>query len=142
MLTGSAELAEVQYATQVENLSCIPSGPIPPNPSELLGSNRMGDVLETLAQQYDRIVIDSPPVTAVTDSIILGKLADGVIMVIQGFETPQKVVQTGLSQIQNVQAKVLGGVLNGVDMDKEGSYYSYYSYYYYYTEEGKKRKSK
>ena len=141
VLTGSAELAQVQNTTFVENLSCIPSGPIPPNPSELLGSQRMQSVLASLAESYDRVIIDSPPVTAVADASILASLADGVIMVIHGFETPHKVVQTGLGQIQNVRAKVLGAVLNGVDMQKEGAYYSSYSYYYYYTEEGKKRKA-
>ena len=139
VLTGSADLCHVQKEIPVENLTCIPSGPIPPNPSEILGSQRMQSVLASLAESYDRIIIDSPPVTAVADSAILASLADGVIMVIQGFETPYKVVQTGLSQLRNVRAKVLGAVLNGIDMQKEGAYYSYYSYYYYYSEEGKKK---
>lgn len=140
-LTGSKDLSEIQFRTYVEGLHCIASGPIPPNPSELLGSKRMQQILDSLSEQYDRIIIDSPPITAVTDASILASRAQGVILVVQAFESTQKMVQSGLDQIRNVGAKVLGGVLNGVDMEKEGAYHSYYSYYYYYTEEGKKRKS-
>lgn len=143
VLTGSMDLSEVQFPTDVANLTCIPSGPTPPNPSELLGSQSMHKLLASLVQSYDRVIIDSPPITAVSDSSILSSQTDGTILVIQAFDTSFKMVQTSLDQIRNVQAKVLGGVLNGVNMEKEGGYYSYYSYYYYHStgdKKGKRRK--
>lgn len=142
VLTGSMELSEVQFPTEIENLTFVPSGPTPPNPSELLGSQSMQAMLFSLAESYDRVIIDSPPITAVSDSSILASQADGTILVVQAFETPLKMVQTSLDQIRTVQAKVLGGVLNGVDMEKEGAYYSYYSYYYYHSTGDKKGKKR
>ncbi|CAN2045708.1 polysaccharide biosynthesis transport protein [Candidatus Magnetomoraceae bacterium gMMP-1] len=128
--------------TQIPNLDLIPCGPIPPNPSEIIGSSRMYNLLNVLKKHYGRIIIDSPPITAVTDATVLAKFVDGVILVINAGETPRQVVQNGLGQLQSVNAHILGAVLNAVDTGKE-SYYYYQYYYYYYGEEGhKKRKNR
>ena len=136
-LVGTSELKDVIFTTPFKNLDIIPCGPIPPNPSEILGSKKMRHLLEKLRKEYQRIVIDSPPIMAVTDSVVMAPLADGVLMVIRVGDTPRQVIQNGLSQLQTVNAHLLGAVLNGVEMGKD-SYY--YQYYYYYAEDGDQRK--
>jgi succinoglycan biosynthesis transport protein ExoP len=119
--------------TKIENLDILPCGKIPPNPSELLGSERMKLLLEALAKKYDKILIDSPPVTVVTDPVILSRIAGGVIIIIRAGETRRDVVRRAKEQLRNVNATILGGVLNSVDIEKDNYYYSsYYHYNYYY----------
>ena len=119
--------------TKIENLDILPCGKIPPNPSELLGSERMKLLLEALAKKYDKILIDSPPVTVVTDPVILSRIAGGVIIIIRAGETRRDVVRRAKEQLRNVNATILGGVLNSVDLQKDNYYYSsYYHYNYYY----------
>ncbi|MCF8037810.1 MAG: polysaccharide biosynthesis tyrosine autokinase [Desulfohalobiaceae bacterium] len=137
-LTGSLEVGQACLPTGVDNLDLIPSGPIPPNPSELLGSQGMSGLLETLKENYERIVIDSPPLTAVTDASLLAQKADGVILVVRAFVTSKQAVKAGLEQLRNVGAKILGVAFNSIDMDKEGAYYSSY----YYAADGKKKRKK
>jgi capsular exopolysaccharide synthesis family protein len=139
ILVGNCTLAEAVCPTSVPNVDVLPSGPIPPNPSELLGSNHMRELLEEARKHYDRIVIDSPPITAVTDAVLLSKLVDGVVVVIRSGVTHRQVVKNGLAQLQGVGAHILGAVLNGVSMGRD-SYYYYQYYYYYYGADGEKRK--
>ncbi|MEW6667869.1 MAG: polysaccharide biosynthesis tyrosine autokinase [Thermodesulfobacteriota bacterium] len=142
LLVGSSELKDVLIPTSVPNLDAILCGPVPPNPSELLGSGRMQRLLTALRKSYTRILIDSPPATAVTDAVILAKLADSILLVVRAGDTPREIVKNGLGQFQNVNAHVMGVILNGVDMGRDGYYYYQY-YYYYYGEEGpKKRKAR
>jgi capsular exopolysaccharide synthesis family protein len=131
-------LQDVTIHSDIPNLDVIPCGPIPPNPSEIIGSQKMNRIMEKLQEQYDRIIVDSPPITAVTDSTVLAKFVDGVMLVVHAGVTPRQVVKTGLEQIQGVDANVLGAVLNDVDTGKE-SYYYYQYYYYYYGEDGEKK---
>ena len=139
LLVGACGFDEAVMRTQVPNLDVIPCGPIPPNPSELLGSGRMVKLIEVLRKKYGRIIIDSPPLTAVTDAVVLSKLADGVIIVVRAGDTPREIIKNGLTQLHGVNARILGVVLNGVEMGREGYYYYQY-YYYYYGEDGEKRK--
>jgi capsular exopolysaccharide synthesis family protein len=131
-------LQDVIIHSDIPNLDVIPCGPIPPNPSEIIGSQKMSRIMEKLQEQYDRIIVDSPPITAVTDSAVLAKFVDGVMLVVHAGVTPRQVVKTGLEQVQGVDANVLGAVLNDVDTGKE-SYYYYQYYYYYYGEDGEKK---
>lgn len=131
-------LQDVIIHSDIPNLDVIPCGPIPPNPSEIIGSQKMSRIMEILQEQYDRIIVDSPPITAVTDSTVLAKFVDGVMLVVHAGVTPRQVVKTGLEQIQGVDANILGAVLNDVDTGKE-SYYYYQYYYYYYGEDGEKK---
>jgi succinoglycan biosynthesis transport protein ExoP len=139
VLVGGCEVKEAIARTSISNLDMIPCGPIPPNPSEILGSNRMTALLEILRKNYTRIIIDSPPITAVTDAVVLAKLVDGVVLVVRAGNTPREIVKNGLGQLQSVNSHVLGVVLNGVDMGRD-SYYYYQYYYYYYGEDGDKKK--
>jgi len=117
------------------NLYFIPSGPIPPNPSELLGSNKMKEVLKELQEQADFIIFDSPPVIAVTDALVLATQVDGVVIVLDFGEVTRDAAQQTKALLEKVKANILGVVLNKIDMEKEG-----YNYYYYYGDEKKKRK--
>ncbi|MDD3952811.1 MAG: polysaccharide biosynthesis tyrosine autokinase [Lentisphaeria bacterium] len=139
VLVGSGSLKDAIVPTQVENLDLIPSGPIPPNPSELLGSKRMQLILAALRKKYNRIIIDTPPITAVTDAVVMAQAVDGVVLVIRAGETPRQLVQNGLAQLQSSKAHILGAVLNGVHTGRD-SYYYYQYYYYYYGEDGQKQK--
>ena len=138
VLVGSAALNEVIVPTGIDNLSLIPCGPIPPNPSEILGSEKMAQVLEALKKGYTRVLIDSPPVSAVTDSSVLAKMVDGTVLVVRAGETPRPAVKNGIEQLKSVNSNILGAVLNGIRPGRDG-YYHYQYYYYYYGEKGKKK---
>ena len=144
LLVGNAELDTTVISSQVPNLDLIVSGPLPPNPSEMLGSTRMADLLAELRKRYDRILIDSPPITAVTDSVILSKYVDGVVLVIRAGDTVREVAKNALNQLQAVCAHILGGILNAVDIGKDKYYYYYYYqyYHYYYGDDGEKKRSR
>jgi len=121
------------------NLYFIPSGPIPPNPSELLGSNKMKEVLQELQNQADIVLFDSPPVIAVTDALVLANQVDGVVLILDFGEVTRDAAKQAKQLLEKVKAKILGVVLNKIDFEKEGHYYPYY-YYYCYGDEKKKRK--
>lgn len=125
--------------TSVPNLDVIPAGPIPPNPSEILGSARMAHLLGALRKRYTRVLIDSPPSTAVTDAVALSKSVDGIILVIRAGSTTREMAKNGVAQFDAVGAPMLGVVLNGVGVGR-GSYYYYQYSYGYYGDEGDKRR--
>ncbi|UCD86541.1 MAG: polysaccharide biosynthesis tyrosine autokinase [Desulfobacterales bacterium] len=128
--------------TPIPNLDIIPCGPIPPNPSEMLGSKRMSDLLNRLRKEYAHILIDSPPSTAVTDPAVLSKSVDGVVLVIRAGDTAKEMVKNGIGQFQAVGARILGAILNGVDIGRDKYYYYYQYYHYYYGEDGDRKKRK
>ena len=142
LLVGSDGIEKTLIHTQIPNLDLIPSGPLPPNPSEMLGSERMADLVKELRKHYTRILIDSPPITAVTDSMILSKYVDGVIVIIRAGDTVRDVAKNSIKQLQTVGAHILGGILNAVDIGKDKYYYYYYYQYYnyYYGDDGEKKK--
>jgi exopolysaccharide transport family protein len=141
LLTGKTEAGGLIAKTNVTGLDVIPCGPIPPNPSEILGAGRMAKLLEVLRSKYNRVIIDSPPITAVTDAVVLAKSVDGVVLVISANETAREVVRNGVEQLRSVGARILGAVLNGVDMGRDSYYYQYY-YYYYGDDTGRKKRSR
>jgi succinoglycan biosynthesis transport protein ExoP len=122
--------------TAIPNLDVIPCGKIPSNPSELLGSEITRVAIGALRERYETILIDSPPVNTVTDPVILSGLATGVIIVIRAGMTRRDLVQRTRNQLRSVSAKILGGVLNGVNIQKN-KYYYYYAYHYphYYRQD-------
>jgi capsular exopolysaccharide synthesis family protein len=135
ILTGQRTLEEVAMTDLVKRITFISSGPIPPNPAELLGSLEMASLIDRLAAEYDYVLIDSPPVLPVTDSVILSRYVDGVVLVLKGASTPRRVVNDARKRLQSVGARVLGVVLNHVDVTS-GDYYYYNRYYSaYYREE-------
>lgn len=123
--------------TEIENLQVLTSGPIPPNPSELLGSHRMAKLIETLAQEADIVLFDSPPVLAVTDAAVLGRQVDGVLLVADAGATREHALATATEELRKTGANVLGVALNRLDT-RRGGYYYYY--YYYYTDESGERR--
>ncbi|MBX7355404.1 CpsD/CapB family tyrosine-protein kinase [Clostridium chauvoei] len=108
-----------------ENLLILPSGKIPPNPSEMLSSKAMSNLLEELKEDFDYIIIDTPPIQAVTDSQILSTKVDGTLLVIRAKETKRESVHNAVNLLKKVNAHIMGTVLNGVDNDS-GNYYYYY----------------
>ena len=115
--------------TDIPNLSVLPAGPIPPNPSEILHSDKFRTLLEELCRKYDRVIIDSPPVVAVTDAAILSTIVDGTMLVVRAFKTQFDVGRQGVRALSDVGAKLAGCVLNSVDLDRHE--YKYYHYYYH-----------
>jgi capsular exopolysaccharide synthesis family protein len=120
------QLDEVILETPVENLFLITSGPIPPNPSELLTSQKMTTILEEMAARFDVIIIDSPPTLAVADAQILATKCDGVVMVISDGKVKRDVARKAIHNLERVQAKILGVVLNNKRFKKSDAMYNYY----------------
>jgi len=130
LIVGAATLERAARETQVPNLFVLPSGQFPPNPSELLGSPAMREVLRLAKEQFDVILFDSPPLLAVTDAAVLSTLVDGTVLVVRTASTAREAVRRALGQLRAVHSRVLGAVLNDVDM-RGGGYYGGYGYYYY-----------
>jgi protein-tyrosine kinase len=105
--------ADVTQPTQVPNLWVLTSGPLPPNPGELVASSRMREALAVAVTGYDTTLLDSPPVISIADAIVLATFADGVVMVVQPDKVPQEVVRRATSEILAVKARILGVVMNG-----------------------------
>ena len=129
-LAGDALLPAVIVKTSVPNLSLVPSGRIPPNPAELLASRRMREFLEAAAERYDIVLLDSPPVLAVTDASALASMMDGVILVVGSGTVPQAAVRRAKEQIEAAHGKTLGVVINRFDPKSDGYTRYYYQRYY------------
>ena len=127
ILVGSAALREAVRPNVVPGLDVLPGGALPPNPSELLGSEAMHRLVAELRGQYDYIVFDTPPALAVTDATVLGASADAVILVLRAGETEETAARRTVELFRRVQARVAGTVLNGVEKQRD-RYYQYYDY--------------
>jgi capsular exopolysaccharide synthesis family protein len=119
------------YATSVENLFVMPSGPVPPNPAELLNSRRMDSLIKALSEQLDLVIYDAPPVLSVTDAQILGTKVAGTILVVRKNMADKEAVRRAVMLLKQVKAKLIGSVLNDVENVGGGGYYGYYGYGYY-----------
>ncbi|MBS4025928.1 MAG: CpsD/CapB family tyrosine-protein kinase [Clostridia bacterium] len=128
LLVDSLELSEVVKETKVENLQILTSGPIPPNPSELLGSSRMEQFLSGISG-YDLVFIDAPPAIAVTDPVVLAAKVDGVLLVLNSNQVKIDMAKHAKEQLEKAKAKIIGVVLNNVEYKGDD-----YQYYYYYGE--------
>ncbi len=134
VLVGDATIDEVAKATVVDNLWSIPAGPIPPNPADMLHSERFKRFIADLSAKFDRVIIDSAPLVAVTDSAIISTHTDGTVFVVRAFKTSKHLSAQGLRALRDVDARVVGAVLNAVDLSHQD--YNYYYHYYYYKREG------
>jgi capsular exopolysaccharide synthesis family protein len=128
---SSLELVVVPHPV-IPNLVAIPTGPLPPNPADLLSSHKLTDALRELRGQYKFIVIDSPPIMAATDAVILSVQADGVLLVVRSGETPKEAFTRARDLLTSVKCHLLGVVLNAVDSSAPDYYYSYRYYPYSY----------
>lgn len=129
LILGDQDYEDVIKTTEVPNLFVLPCGPLPPNPAELLMTHRFELVLQELASRYDRIILDSPPLQAVTDAVVLSKLVDGTILVVRSGKTLREEIRRSARQIRDVGGSIFGVIVNEFDAsDRNGSYYSYYGY--------------
>jgi polysaccharide biosynthesis transport protein len=126
---SSLELVTIQHPS-IPNLSAIPTGPLPPNPADLLSSHKLSDAIGDLRANFKFIVIDSPPILAATDAVILSVKADGVLLVVRSGETPKEAFTRTRDLLLSVKAHLLGVVLNAVDSSAPDYYYSYRYYPY------------
>jgi succinoglycan biosynthesis transport protein ExoP len=135
VLMGSIPIWEAALDPMVINLRIVPSGPIPPNPAELLQSERMEEVLKQLKESADVIIIDTPPVLAVADASILGANADGTLFVVDADTASRAATAQARDQLENAGANVIGSLFNKFDPSQAGGFPHYYYYYHQYAAE-------
>jgi succinoglycan biosynthesis transport protein ExoP len=131
----STELTEKEILAIIKQdegtrLNLLTSGPIPPNPAELIGSEQMANLLKLLAGHYTHLVVDSPPITSFTDGVLIASMVDGVILVVHAGKSSRQVVRRAKQLLQDVGAKIFGVVLNNVSLRSQDSYYYYQTYYH------------
>lgn len=129
-LCGQRKFLEVYCSTDVKNLFVAFSGPVPPNPSELLGGKYFQTLIKALRNIFDYVIIDTPPLGSVIDSAVVAKQCDGSIIVIASNEISYKLAQRVKKQLEVAECKILGCVLNKVNMSKKSYYGKYYGKYY------------
>jgi capsular exopolysaccharide synthesis family protein len=128
-LAADVDLKELIKQTQIPNLYLINSGPIPPNPAELLGSEKMAKLIENLKQSFNYILFDTPPILAVSDALVLGPMIDGMILIVWGEKTSREALKRAKEKLDMVKIKNLGAVINNLNIRRSGYYYKYYHYY-------------
>jgi capsular exopolysaccharide synthesis family protein len=128
---GQTSFEEIIRKTTLNNLYYVSAGTIPPNPSEILGSNQMESFLEKLKNNFDYVIIDSPPLIAVTDSEILAQIADGTMLVVSANQTEMELLEKSVEILKRDKSSFLGVLLN--NFSYRAGYSSYYKYYYYYS---------
>ena len=136
VLVSSVKTSEAIKATGITGLWMLPSGRTPPNPPELLGSVRFRELLDSLRDHFDWVIIDTPPVMAVSDAALIAHFSTGVVYVVGAEMTSRFAAQSGLEQLQSARAHLVGAVLNRVDLDRDAYYYSHYyrrEYGHYYV---------
>ncbi|MBW2646353.1 MAG: CpsD/CapB family tyrosine-protein kinase, partial [Deltaproteobacteria bacterium] len=122
--------------TGAPNLFLLPSGDLPPNPSELLGSKRMSFLLSNLKKRFDVLIIDSAPILPASDALVLAPEADGVLLMVKAGLINREMVKKAVEQLRVARAHLLGVALNYVDIKREGYYKYYHKYYSQYHGEG------
>ena len=124
---------KIVVESKIKNLFIVPSGIVPPNPSELLGSNKLIRLIKKLESEWDMVLFDSPPLVAVTDATMVSKEIDQIIIVVKVGKTEKKAFEHTINALKNINAPLGGIVLNAVsEKDNYGGYYYYYQYYHYY----------
>ena len=126
LLAGAASVNDAIHQTVINNLYVLTSGPVPPNPSELLGSVQMANLLDTLTHNYDIVVVDAPPVNSVTDAQVLSAKTDGTILVVPQNMADKKGVIRAKSLLEAVHTNILGAIMNRADVNETVGYYGGY----------------
>jgi capsular exopolysaccharide synthesis family protein len=140
-MVNSTPYSTILKNSFMDNLKIVTCGVLPPNPSELLGSEKMEEFIAKLKADFDMVLFDSPPVIAVTDAAILCTKVDGAFFVISSGKANRDAIIRAKSQLEKVNARVIGALLNNVDV--EGTYgSSYYYYYYHYYHSAQRGKNK
>ncbi|MBN1488363.1 MAG: polysaccharide biosynthesis tyrosine autokinase [Phycisphaerae bacterium] len=135
ILIGQAQLDELAYSTNLTNLDVLQSGPIPPNPAELLSSEYMRDLIGLATARYDQVIFDGPPVLLVTDALVLAGIADGVILVCRAKANSRGIAQRAKDQLERGNAHVFGGVLNAAQVRRGGYFREQLRTFYDYQSE-------
>lgn len=133
LIVGEAKLEDTIKSTDVPGLFVMPCGPVPPNPAELLHAQAFGELLAKVSERFDRVILDTPPVGAVADAVVLSTQVDGVVVVLKAGQTNRDVAKRTVRALKDVKANLYGAVLNDVDLQgsKYGDYYYGYAYRYY-----------
>ena len=132
-ITGNSSANDIIQKTEIDNLEIISSGITPPNPSELLHSDKMEKLIDRLQSKYDVVLIDTPPMIAVTDALVLSKIVDNFILVCRSDVTQKGALDRSIKSLKQVGRKFYGTVLNAISEGNNygsGYYYNYYQYYY------------
>jgi capsular exopolysaccharide synthesis family protein len=131
VLVSGREYKEFVQETLTENLYVLTSGPIPPNPAEILMTTAFGNFIETVRQDFDMVFFDAPPIAVVTDAAIISTKVDGIVYIVKSGDVDRKQLQHASALLKQVKANVIGYILNGVKEDSENYYYYYSSHYRY-----------
>ncbi|GAJ26247.1 tyrosine-protein kinase EpsD [Liquorilactobacillus sucicola DSM 21376 = JCM 15457] len=131
------DINEAIYETSTDNLYVMPSGPVPPNPAELLNSKRMDVLIDSLEKQLDLVIYDAPPVLSVTDAQVLSTKVDGTILVVRQNVAEKEAVRRTVELLRHVKANIVGVLLNDTEISGGNGYYGYYGYGYYGKNEKK-----
>jgi capsular exopolysaccharide synthesis family protein len=135
IMDADVKVEDMAIKSEVERLDILCSGPLPPNPSEILHTQGFKRTLAYLLEEYDRVIFDSPPVGAVTDAQILGQQVDGAVLVVRAGETSREMLKKAKGLLDNVNVRVLGALLNNLDVSRKGYGQYYYQYYSQQTDE-------
>lgn len=128
-LNESGVLDVVSY-DQASRLNLLPSGPVPPNPAELIGSEQMANMLKIFQNEFTHVVVDSPPIASFTDGVLIASMVDGVILVVHSGKSSRQVVRRSKQLLMDIGVKIFGVVLNNVNLNSQDNYYYYQSYYH------------
>ena len=129
-LVGQSTLEDIVCSTNIKNLYMIFSGPVPPNPSELLGNRRFEEMMKEARSSYDFVLVDTPPLGSVIDAAVVAKCCDGAVLVIESGAIGRRFAKKVKEQLEMTNCKILGAVINKVEMEKGGYYRKYYGKYY------------
>ena len=121
---------DIVYKTNIKNMDVVFAGPYAPNPAELLYENKLDEFIKKQRLQYDYIIIDAPPLANIVDAAVIGRCVDGAVIVVKSATVSQRMVKRVKNQLEKVNCKIIGAVLNGVEMKKNSYHYKYYGDYY------------
>lgn len=124
------EVMDIIQYDEVAKLNLLPSGPVPPNPAELIGSEQMSNLLKLMQKRFTHVVVDSPPIASFTDGVLIASMVDGVILVVHSGKSSRQVVRRSKQLLNDIGAKIFGVVLNNVNLRSQDNYYYYQSYYH------------
>ncbi len=141
LILGEGQLKDTCKSSGVPNLSLLTCGPIPPNPAELLHTDAFKKLLSQMTEQFDRVIIDSPPVGAVADAVVISTLVDGTLLVVKNQVTSRDMARRAVRTLRDVNARIFGAILNDINLEDRhaGGYYYYSKYGYYYGESDPKK---
>ncbi|MEW6365270.1 MAG: polysaccharide biosynthesis tyrosine autokinase [Acidobacteriota bacterium] len=134
-LSGAAEYMSIVRPTKVPGLFLVSSGPLPPNPAELLHSQKMAELMSSLRQHFDYVLIDSPPMLTVTDALVIAPRTDGVLLVVWGGKTSREALKRAREKMDLLKVHCIGVVLNNIDLERHDYYYRHHYYHYYYADQ-------